>query len=341
MSLMKKKSTRYLACIVFFVCAGALASALYATGLFTTGRLNYNEGDRGYNKEYWRQEIARNGAERAYGEFFEKNSLVPEARQHLFAHAFGEALFEKLGIEAVTVCSDAFSFGCYHGLFSRAIAEGGQDALIKLDAACRTEFGDLSGCSHGLGHGILEYVGYESLERALGMCTSLVNQPTPLLGCTSGVFMEYLSPLKDADGKLAPSSRPFDANLPFAPCTDVSDEYRASCYFELGQWFRQTPDTDYGALCGALEVPAKQNCFLGIGTDMTRGWKDAETLIAKCARYDAENELACRAGAAWSLVGSPVAIALCAYEKIELRRICLEMADLTEGLDASIRQSLE
>lgn len=324
-----------LALLVF--CAVVLVFLAYHFG----SQLRYSPEDPGYNKQYWKQEIIRNGSEKAYGEFLQKNDLIPEARQHLFAHAFGEALFEERSIEAVLTCTDAYSFGCYHGLFSRAIAEGGKDALVKLDLACTEKFGNLSGCSHGLGHGILEYLGYESLNGALAMCSSFVSQPTPLLGCTSGVFMEYLAPLKGVDGALAPSSRPFDQERPFAPCTDVAEGYRSSCYFELGQWFRQTPHTDYGELCSRLSGTAKMSCFLGIGTDMTRGWKDAETLIDKCARYDAENELACRAGAAWSLIGSPVAVALCAYENAELKRVCIETADLTEGLDASIRESLE
>lgn len=330
-----------LAVAVLVALGGVLSFVLYFAGNFVSPLLRYDPEDPGFNKGYWSQEISSAGAERAYEAFVEKNNLIPEARRHLFAHAMGEALFAELGIEAVATCTDAYSFGCYHGLFSRAIAEGGKDAVLQLDAACTERFGNLSGCSHGLGHGILEYVGYENLDKALSMCSSLVSQPAPLLGCTSGVFMEYLAPLKGSDGSLAPSSRPFDPELPFAPCTDVSEEYRSSCYFELGQWFRQTPGTDYGALCGRLEESAKRNCFLGIGTDMTRGWKDADTLIAKCARYDAENELACRAGAAWSLVGSPTAVALCAYGNAELTQECIEMADLTEGGDASIRRSLQ
>lgn len=325
---------------VLLFSVSVVVTAVYILHAFFGYPSRYNEQDSGYNKAYWRGEISRHGAEESYASFLQRNSSVPEVRQHLFAHAMGEALFEELGIEAVIVCTDAFSFGCYHGFSSRAIATGGIEALLKLDAACTQKFGNLSGCKHGLGHGILEYVGYGKIERALSMCAELVSQPTPLLGCTSGVFMEYLSPLTDSFGGLESGSRMIDYAHPYAPCTEVAEEYQNSCYFELGQWFRQTPNTDYGGLCDALTGSRKEKCFLGIGTDMTRGWKDAATLIRQCARYSSENELACRAGAAWSLVGTQTAVQLCSYENTARSQKCIELADLTEGLDVSIRQAL-
>lgn len=333
------KSLGLLLVISLLVFSSVVAALLiyFPRFLSVTSEIQYDADDPSYNKGYWRQEIKSKGSERAYAAFVEKNSLQPEQRQHFFAHAMGEALFEELGIEGVVSCTDAFSFGCYHGFSTRAIASGGVEALMKLDAVCVKTFGHLSGCKHGLGHGILEYVGYQKLERALAMCTSLVAQPTPLMGCTSGVFMEYLSPLVDSDSK----SRMIEYSNPYSPCTDIPKQYRSSCYFELGQWFRQTPNTDYGALCNALEEGDAHYCFLGIGTDMTRGWKDAETLIARCARFGALGELACRAGAAWSLVGNTTAVELCAYEDQEQRRTCIQTADLTQGIDPSIQESLK
>jgi hypothetical protein len=317
----------------------AIAGIVFLADFMRSGGAAYNPDDPANNKAYWEAEIERFGGTRAYAEFLKKNGEKDPELQHFSAHVIGEALYKKLGIKGITVCGAEFSFGCYHGFSTLAIAEGGRDAVMELDAACTEAYGPLSGCQHGIGHGIMEYAG--RISEALTMCKELVYQPTPLLGCTSGVFMEYLTPLAGAGDGVMPEARAFNPEEPYAPCPNVPEAYRASCYFELGQWLRQTQDLDYGSICGGLAGSDRAHCFLGLGADFTRGWKDADSLIAKCSRYAPDDELVCRAGAAWQFVGGKKAAALCAYDDDTLKKTCIQTADLTEGLDISIQESLQ
>lgn len=331
---------RYVPLAVLAGILAVLAGAGMLADLVSGGLAEYRPDEPAANKAYWVQQITRKGPADAYREFVEKNNVKNPQLQHFSAHVIGEVLYRQTGIDGIAFCGSEFSFGCYHGFATLAIAEGGEDALKELDAACEKTFGPLSGCQHGLGHGVLEYVGYQHLDNALSMCRSSVYQPVPLLGCTSGVFMEYLTPLAGIAEGLEPEARDFNPGDPYAPCPSVQEVYRASCYFELGQWLRQTKDLDYGAVCGGLSETDRKYCFLGLGADFTRGWKDAETLIEKCARYAPDDELACRAGAAWQLLENGSS-GLCAYEDAELAERCVSLADLTEGLDPSIRASVQ
>ena len=321
----------------FFLLVIVLVALCGVFVYFSQSSISYSLDDPAYNKEYWNQEINRTGPVNAYKAFLEKLKEESYTRTHFSAHAMGQALFERQGMRGIAVCDGSFDFGCYHGFSLRAIAQGGKSALLELDTACTQSFGPLSGCKHGLGHGLLEYVGHSHIDRALEMCKTFVYQPVPLLGCTSGVFMEYLTPLLVVE----PVSRAFDPANPYTPCTEVDEEFRASCYFELGQWLRRTEGVDYGALCGALTEDYARYCFLGIGVDLVRGWKDSETLIQKCARYEKEHEFSCRAGASWALIYDGASNSVCEYSDVALTEECKKTADLTEGLDVSIGESLQ
>jgi hypothetical protein len=333
---MKKMPKQHLILLAFVVLALVGVSLAYAWGIFRQPLIQYSIDDPTYNKEYWYQEIGRYGPEGAYKAFLEKLDGESYTRTHFSAHAMGQALFKSQGVSGIRFCDGSFDFGCYHGFSLRAIAQGGKDTLIQLDQACTQSFGSLSGCKHGLGHGVLEYVGRNNINHALEMCKAFVYQPAKLLGCTSGVFMEYLTPLLVVE----PVSRNFDPQNPYTPCIEVDQDFRPSCYFELGQWFRRTEGVNYGTLCGALEKDYAKYCFLGIGVDLTRGWKDTETLLEKCGRYTAENQLSCRAGAAWALIYDGSSSTVCEYGDVALTERCKKLADLTEGLDPSIEESL-
>jgi hypothetical protein len=318
---------------IIAACAGAWWYAY-------SGHARYVSDDPAYNKAYWRHEIEDRGAAAAYKEFLEKTEGGSYSWTHFSAHAVGEILFETQGIGAIAICDDSFDYGCYHGFSSRAIALEGKEALLKINGIC-TELGDVvSACKHGLGHGVLEYMGPQNLNAALEMCETLVHQDGRLSGCLNGVFMQYLTPSEQILGTATEAPRHLDSEHPYAPCTDVGAEFQSFCYFELGQWFRRTEGVDYGALCGALQGEAAQNCFLGVGADLTRGWKDVNTLKTKCARYSEDNELSCRAGAAWAFAYNGRKTALCSYEDPEKENACVREADFTDGLDPSIEALL-
>lgn len=229
------------------------------------------------------------------------------ATQHNMAHIFGEALHEVFGTDGVVHCDGSFQFGCFHGFFGVSIALNGLTILEMLDAACLSAGAqEPSACQHGIGHGILEYIGYDHLVDALELCER-TNQPNPVAGCTSGVFMEYNVPLSENEyGEFVVTPRPLDETNPLTPCSDVPERFRESCYHELPQWWNQVYDQDYkriAGFCSSLTVLAERRaCILGVGniiaptSDYT-----VEQSVSWCNEmHRADDVHLCIASASWS-----------------------------------------
>ncbi len=297
-------------------------------------RAPYKSGDPSYNRVYWEGVVSSQGEVRAYELFKQKNSTEPEVRQHFAAHVMGMVLFETRGTAGLAVCDASFGFGCYHGHFSSAVAEGGIERVQDLDAVCNEKYGILgTGCRHGIGHGILEYVGYDRIEVALSLCGTETQQVVPLLGCTSGVFMEYLSPLTGE----VPRPRSLDLGNPYEPCTQIDKQFKDSCYYELGQWFHRTQPNSV-MLCGDLQGEPRARCFLGFGSDSARLIQDTDALVQICRSLLPQDERSCRAGAMWGLFSAQHMVearALCAYADSTEKDACVSEADLTEGRDSN------
>lgn len=302
----------------------------------------YSDSDARYNFAYWEERIETKGAEDAYREFTERNLSAPTSRQHLSAHVMGELIFSARGVEGITVCDSQFSFGCYHGFFGRAISEGGEAAVSELDAECVEAFGELgSGCQHGIGHGILEYVGHDRVQDALALCAK-TTQPAPLLGCPSGVFMEYNTPLMRDDDGVRVSVRKVTADTVYEPCVSVSKEFQSSCFFQLGQWLALSLDEQpakLGALCSKAPLLGREYCFLGAGDSLgLLALYDVPRAIAACASISInDDEVACRAGISWALFSTGIhrerASGACAFTDNAKETRCRSLADLTEGRD--------
>ncbi len=298
----------------------------------------YQDDDPSYNSAYWEEQVHLRGGVRAYETFIQKNADAPLERQHFAAHVMGKALFSELGIEGLVICDMSFGFGCYHGFFAGALAEGGEARIKELDQVCVGAFGPLgTGCLHGIGHGILEYVGYERITDALTLCGK-TTQVVPLLGCTSGVFMDYLSPLAGEGATLIPSARNVDPMNPYDPCPQVSEEFKGSCYFEFGNWLRETGG-DFKTLCAGLSGFDRMHCFLGAGSAHALSSNDVDAVRAECMSLQEEDELSCRAGVAWGFFsgGHTEADVLyaCAYTDANRRHQCEDLSDLTHGFDSN------
>lgn len=216
-----------------------------------------------------------------YATFKAEYAEKPFAAQHLAAHRMGQKLYEELGIEGFGVCDESFAFGCYHAFFGGAITDKGTLIVSELADACRKRFGDNStGCEHGIGHGLIEQFGREGLLEALALCDA-TRQNMPLFGCTGGVFMEYNSAVTFPDGNAIVNVREPDQGNLHAPCTDVPEKYRTSCYFEIGLWWKQVLGSDYariGNMCRAAATESERDAC-------ARGWG---TVIAENVEYDPE-----------------------------------------------------
>ena len=323
-------------CIIVGVAAGGYL--LYAQ--YLPNKIVYTLDDATYNKAYWESEIKRLGPVKTYQEFKEKNEQAPVNRQHFASHVMGGLLAESLGVSGITACDASYSFGCYHGFFARVISDGGAIIISSLDKVCVDTYGPFgTGCQHGIGHGIMEYTGYEKITEALELCRN-TTQKVPLLGCTSGVFMEYNTPLGGSANALSPQRRSLDPKDPYAPCTSVKEEFRASCYFELGHWAASGGEVDSREskeFCSALSGTNRSNCVLGIGdaTAPVHAYSLQESL-AVCASLAPDDRISCSAGVSWGFWSNPThrdkSDAVCASLPTEGQKICNRMADLTEGL---------
>lgn len=299
---------------------------------------SYDPNDVGFNRAYWADRITDRGAHDTYAEFKVQNNEMPLARQHFSAHVIGELIADSLGAEGVKVCDASFAFGCYHGLFGSIIARGGEGEVTRLNAACLAAYGPLgTGCQHGIGHGILEYTGYARLTDALALCGQ-TTETVPLLGCSSGVFMEFNAPLTGPAGELAPMDRSFNPEQPYYPCTAVPERYRASCYYELGGWLHRAVGEyeKVGTLCSALASSNRMHCFLGVGAMIApvEGY-EVEKAGARCDMFAASDRRACRAGVWWSFYQVPEfrneADTACMYGDRQEQAACLHEGDLTRG----------
>jgi len=284
------------------------AHYLYARGAEPTLPTRLQSKYFAKEKAEWGGKIDALGAKGAYAEFLRAYADLPPGSAHSLAHIFGELLYEKEGLSGVAACDNSFGFGCYHSFFGRAISEHGVAVVKELDRACVAVWGEKGlGCQHGIGHGILWYIGDDKLAEALSICKTL-SWEGPIGGCSGGVFMEYNFHTM-ADPELT-APREFDIAHPLAPCDGLSI-YREACYFEMPQWWMRTfaGDAERAAsLCrGVSHLREREACFRGVGNIVGPETKyNVEKSLAICDSLDgAEESLLCRQGASWSFFAEP------------------------------------
>lgn len=253
--------------------------------------------------------IRAKGGAVAYRSFVDTYATKQLDVQHNAAHIFGQALFEVEGVRGVANCTQEFNFGCYHGFMSRAIALEGLSVVEKLDRVCSSDTMAPLACQHGIGHGIMEFMGHTKLLKALEAC-ALTHQQDPIAGCTSGVFMEYNVPLVVREsGALSVEARPLtDSNNPFDVCLTIPSQYQLSCYHELPQWWGQVFTTDMGVMgreCSLVtEESLRSACFAGIANIIpSQAGYRAQTIVTMCTTMPSKSlQQKCLIEASWGLV---------------------------------------
>lgn len=252
-------------------------------------------------RQAWSENIDRLGVKEAYELFKKDGEGKPFGVQHTFAHIFGELIYDEKGVEGISDCDPTFSFGCYHSLAGKAIIEGGLSVVKDLDRACNKGFNSPNnGCLHGIGHGILGYVGYDNVNPALASCldTWIV---APLGGCPGGVFMEHN--FHTMESVESAKARSFDSTNPYAPCDAVEGQFTQQCYYYQALWWPHVLNKDYSKvedLCSALRgLEDRRACFLGIGESVSTNseFRPAETRAMCDAVKDPQERLWCREGA--------------------------------------------
>jgi len=288
-------------------------------------------------REVWSGHIDAVGLEIAYENFKQEYKSREFGEQHIAAHVLGELIYEKGGVGGAAICDGTFAFGCYHSFFTAAISDNGLGILQEIEDGCIEKFGSLgTGCTHGIGHGILEYMGHERLKDAINECAKLSWQK-PLFGCQSGVFMEYNFPTLIGSTGAVSSIRRFDADHPYLPCPEAPERFRQACYFEMPEWWNRS-GIDFrkiGKFCGAIVGKKEKNsCYLGAGGIVApRSNYDTNLAISYCKEMGtSEGELLCRSGTAWAFFSVPerrsLVPLLCEGLDTERKRRCVGESDI-------------
>lgn len=266
-----------------------------------------------------------------------KDNSEDYIKAHNVFHIFGEELYKKEGINAIKVCDDSYGFGCFHGFSTEAIGQKGEGVIQNLEKACsRDSAAESLGCAHGLGHGILEYVGHDNLNKALALCKTL-SWKGKLFGCQDGVFMEYNFP-NALSATSTKKIRDFDENKADDICLSVSEEFRRSCFYSLGQWWlRSITSESAGKLCEAEDDEYyKETCYLGIGNAIVPDTNfNLEESAMRCQEMPTQKgKIVCSNGAYKYLINNPKyksrADFMCNNFSTQSKELCLSDSIVTK-----------
>lgn len=254
--------------------------------------------------------------------------------KHNIGHIFGKAVYKSQGNKGILVCDKELSYGCFHGFFTESITTEGISVIPSLDSYCKSKINSsYSGCQHGIGHGLVEYFGRGQILKALAQCKLI--QKNLLVGCSSGVFMEYFfpSPINPDSDTLK-----IDPKEPFKPCEMITEYFKNSCIFELPRLWRMH-EPNFQVLekrCIALPNPNhSKSCFRGLGYATGNSSKPDWTYsLSICSSLGKKKSITyCLSGASWFYAtlekSENTAIAnknLCKNTSEE--SLCRELADL-------------
>lgn len=260
-------------------------------------------------RKYWEDRIDQISAEKTYQEFKIK-SANDNVSGHANVHLFGEVLYDKLGISAVTICDEFKGQGCFHGLFEKAIFKNGLSEISLFNffaQECSKRYEVGSGCHHGIGHMVAYYKKYD-INNALEFCKTLPGFSTANSGCVGGVFMEYnLRSMRGWEASIP--VRPWDPKNPYDPCFEIEKQFQSACLNSISDvWIDQYSDYSITSdLCQKLDNDLTVSCLKGMGRSISeRAQFDVEKTISACdSMLDKKSSDICKIGASWSFYFNP------------------------------------
>ncbi len=188
---------------------------------------------------YFRELAEDKGAVYAF-EVLKRATLPPDTDPHLIGHVIGDILYKQQGVDGIALCTDDFRNACSHSVVIDILSDNGESSLPLIAQTCRKAPGGAGAytmCYHGLGHGVLAYVGYD-LEAAVRMCEKTGTaeyRQREYEECVGGSIMEMIAGVHDPLAWQQQFDTYFRANDPLYPCdaTFMPDEVRDMCYTYL------------------------------------------------------------------------------------------------------------
>jgi len=225
-------------------------------------------------------------------------SLPNDAESHLVDHETGTFLYQTKGLTGINDCKDYFGDGCYHGFIAAMVLDRGLSDIKNLVNVCEADLASdqQNRCAHGIGHGILDNVGYAHLKSAMALCKSTFeNNINGINYCFDGVFMEgklgsYTESTTSASIYYDPSDPMYPCNTPEVVAAGAHDR----CWISQSQ---RTLSSDYAGLfdgsiakvtayCALLGKKIDQlTCYMGIARQIALSSNnDLATVRAQCAQ---------------------------------------------------------
>jgi len=221
----------------------------------------------------------------AYAEFLKTANALPYSDAHSLAHIVGAILYDREGIAGLSNCTNDFAFGCYHGFAGGVIEKRGITGVGEFTEACKRQE-DVTDCEHGIGHGLLAYLGSDELIDALELCPQVPSGTVG--GCYNGVFMEYfLSTLQRDEGV---PIRALDSRAPEEPCASgVPEKFQPACYYELPAWWRVWASVQEASYEEQFSAVGKRCASVADSNLQTICFKGAGAQIAPFSKYSMDN----------------------------------------------------
>lgn len=231
--------------------------------------------------------------------------LPPHIETHALGHAIGYVLYEQQGPTGMRYCTHDFTNACAHSVLIQTFIENGAQALSDIANVCKEIPGGAASyptCFHGVGHGILAYLGYD-YENAVSRCTEVedavrASDPNGASGisgqCVGGATMELIQGNHDKGAWEAQKGKYLsDADL-LSPCNAsfMPDTARPFCYSYLtGRFLRASgakggtpsPEAYPKAFSYCEKIPKssiadREGCYGGFGSNFVNIAEDSRVL---------------------------------------------------------------
>ena len=286
-------------------------------------------------QEVLKKRILLVGLKRAYEVTGKEIEKIPLSMQREVMFFFGIQAYRLKGLNAMAICDARYKYGCYHGVFNRAVAEKGLAFATVADNECKKyqKEPDLGlSCYHGIGRALMYSGGEKNLSKILEKCTQMSWKGT-LFGCRDGVFIEYHFPFL-LQQKTISTIKQFEESNPYDPCPTVPSDAKRDCYYIIPLWWFNALGQDYermGSLCNALSNQQdKEACFVGIGRGVVALGNDSveEALKACSSMPGSESRKLCLAAAHWTFLDRSKAEILCNSIPQEDRADCKDISKL-------------
>lgn len=209
---------------------------------------------------------------------------LPGVDIHLVAHVIGDELYKQQGARGIQVCTHDFQNACSHAIVIGLFSDFGEGALSQIADVCRSAPGGSGAygqCFHGLGHGVLAYLGYD-LPKAIASCKKTGTAQKHYLeytNCVGGAVMEIVGGgFHDRELFLKQQAKFLPKNDPLAPCTSafMPADVRSQCYVFLTPRLiseagasRNSPNPRFFekafSFCNLIPLSEKENRFACFG----------------------------------------------------------------------------